>query len=111
MRTYLRCAWANKATLAGWYFLALFVVLVTGKAPSVPFSLEVISLWLICGCLALYLLVITLFGEHTVHVYKEIRAGGIQLSENYAKKWDYCARVGFRLAQRDLLRERKKAAQ
>lgn len=99
MKTYLRCVWANKFTLAGWSMFFIACVLLIFDT----------SFGEILGVFGLFTLMLTTFGIETMHAYHSTYRAGLQLSELYAERWTYCYAVGFRLAQRDLLRHRKAA--
>lgn len=107
MKTYLRCVWANKFTLVGFLCILAFTLrLVLFRYGWRSYEWEDF-IWVYTVTIGIFLLIGTLFGFQTLDVYHHTLRAGIQLSEEYAGGWSYCYMSGFRLAQRDLLRQRE----
>lgn len=116
MITYFRCVWANKFTLAGYlilFFAALRIMLV-----KIGFDIDKNEavLILLLFYIALSCLAVTAMGFRTRSAYLRSRniirnsRKGLSVKVSYDNGM-YCDRVGYRLAVRDVIREKKSAAQ
>lgn len=113
MAEYLKCVWANKATLAGWVLLfgaillLFFAVYAAVLSKGVAAILIPLGLCVLCTALGLCLLVLTGFGIETLDEYRRAyrvyrNSSSISPLVGRAKLRRYCTRVGIELALREI---------
>ena len=98
---YLRCAVANRYTLAGY----LIVFMVVPLMFYLPAKVYLLPLWVVFwGGLAL--LGVTAFGRHTLRAYRRVTQSADRFGradDRVVSTYDtYCDITGARMAQRDL---------
>ena len=101
-KDYLKCIWANKATLAG--YLSLPISLTLSAIAEHEGSKNLFGISQYAAFAGIFLLTSTDFGTHTLKVYNKTREyikehGKIKKNQQYNKY--YCSRVAMRLAAKE----------
>ena len=102
MLTYLKCVYANKATLLGFVFLVCAVLFGFTSDMQEPMWRGLVIIMSFCS---LCLLFLTFAGLDTMDTYcrtREIIAfGSVELARRTVRPAAYCTKVGFELALRE----------